>query len=548
MAEQQVRLLDSQFAKFLANRSQLSGEDREHFRDLVCRLSMTLAAGDSCLPVSKDETDLIQRSGLNGVGEMPLQVWQGRLYLQRFAEYEQSLALNVARLAVQSTQLARDDSFLASLFGEKDEQETDWQRLSAERALEQNFLIISGGPGTGKTTTVVKILALLLSASRQKLRIGLAAPTGKAAMRLQESIVASARHLSLPASILKNIPEQAATLHRLLGVKHFSPFFRHNKSHPLSFDVVVVDEASMVDLALMAKLVDALRPGSRLILLGDKNQLASVESGTVLADMISALPENTVELQKSYRFDEGIKGFAEAVNRGNARQAWELLESAKPANVALLQEDLAEYGGRIYCRYMKAVYKADTVEEYRELFALLHSFKILCAVRHGSSGVSGVNVLIEQYLTEKGYDCFASDYYSGRPVMITRNDYGLDLYNGDMGICLPDPGNPEVMKVWFERSDGRLQGLLPRRISHCETVYALTIHKSQGTEIGEVLVVLPEQESDLVTRELIYTAVTRARQCVKVKSSRPVFDRAVAGKIERHSGLAQRLVRALPVL
>lgn len=542
MAEQQPRLLDSQFARFLAKRSLLSGKERDAFRDLVCKLSMGLAAGDSCLPVSKGEAELIRCSGLSGGSGNPLQLLGDKLFLQRFSAYEQSLAHSIRHLAAGSKALAQDESLLELLFGKQDDRETDWQRLAAERALQQNLLIISGGPGTGKTTTVVKILALLLSAAGQDLRIALAAPTGKAAMRLQESIAASVDHLFLSSSLKNTIPTQAATLHRLLGVKRFSPFFRHNASNPLSYDVVVVDEASMVDLALMTKLVDALRPGSRLILLGDKNQLASVESGTVLADMVSALPENRVELQKSYRFDEGIKAFAEAVNSGDAKSAWQQMESDTPANVSMLQEDAAAYGGRRYCEYMESVYKATSLEDYKELFPLLHSFKILCAVRKGSSGVAGINRDVETYLTEKGYDCLHSDYYSGRPLMITRNDYALDLYNGDMGVCLPDLENPGVMKIWFERSDGNLQGLSPGRISNCETVYALTIHKSQGTEIGEVLVVLPEQESDLVSRELLYTAVTRAKEAVKVKSSRSAFERAVAGKIERHSGLTERLI------
>jgi len=200
MPEQQPRLLDSQFAMFLAKRSLLSGEERDVFRDLVCKLSMGLAAGDSCLPVSQDEAELIRSSGLSDGKEKPLQLWHGKLYLQRFFAYEHSLARAIGRLAAESKALARDESMLELLFGQKGEKETDGQRLAAERALEQSLLIISGGPGTGKTTTVVKILALLLSASGQNLRIGLAAPTGKAAMRLQESIVASIGRLPLPDS------------------------------------------------------------------------------------------------------------------------------------------------------------------------------------------------------------------------------------------------------------------------------------------------------------------------------------------------------------
>lgn len=545
MQEKTIRLLDSQFAKFLADRSGLSGQEREQFQDLVCRLSMSIGAGDSCLTVTDLEKKLIIKSALAGGGrskeKKPLCLVESRLYLWRFFEYEQCLAEKITVLVSGSAKLTRDDLLLDALFGEQKENETDWQRLAALQALEQNLLIISGGPGTGKTTTVVKILALLQGATGGELRVALAAPTGKAAMRLQESITMSVQSLTLGGSIVKSIPGKASTLHRLLGVKRHSPFFRHNAENPIMYDVVVIDEASMVDLALMSKLVDALRSGSRLILLGDKDQLASVESGTVLADMIAALPINTVELQQSYRFDKGIKQFAGAINRGDSGLAWKLMVSGSPDNVSLLQEDVAEYGGEMYCRYMEVVRQAATLDAYEELFQVFHSFKILCALRHGPAGVQGVSERVEHYLTGKGYDCLAGEWYPGRPVMVTRNEYSLDLYNGDMGLCLPDPENPEVLKVWFQRADGTLQGLLPGRLSSCETVYALTIHKSQGAEFGEVLVVLPEQESAVVTRELLYTAVTRARNCVKVKSVRSVFDLAVTGRILRNSGLAERL-------
>jgi len=541
MEGKKIRLLDSQFAKFLAGRSALSGKDRALLEDLLCRLSMGLAAGNSCLPVSTREEDLLQRSALVGAAADPLQIFRKHVYLQRFFQYERSLAEKITNLAAAATRLVRDEPLLDILFGERLEGETNWQRLAAERALEQNFLIISGGPGTGKTTTVVKILALLQNASAGKLRIALTAPTGKAAMRLQESIGSSIRYLSVSASLACSIPTRAVTLHRLLGVQRFSPFFRHNAENPLSYDVVVVDEASMVDLALMSKLLEALRPGSRLLLLGDENQLASVESGTVFGDLSSVLVNNRVALQKSYRFDAGIGAFAEAITGGDGSSAWELLIRDRPVNVSLLEEGVAEYGGEQYARYMTAVSHAETLEDYRELFLLFHSFAILCALRNGPAGVSGINADVEKYLTARGWNCFAATWYPGRPVMVTQNDYGLDLYNGDMGLCLPDPDNPDRLKVWFERTDGTLQGLLPGRISSCETVYALTIHKSQGSEVGEVLVVLPDKESVLVTRELLYTAVTRATKRVKVKSSRAVFVSAVVGEIKRSSGLVEML-------
>lgn len=343
MEEKKIRLLDSQFAKFLAAGSALAGAENRAFQDLVCKLSVGLAAGDSCYPLSPAEEDLVLRSGLCAEGVQPLCLFRGHLYLQRLFQYEKQLAAKIARMSIESVELVAQESFLESLFAGQDRK--DLQRIAAEKALQENFLIISGGPGTGKTTTVVKILALLKNASGKDLRIAMAAPTGKAAMRLQEAVTGSVQSLALGDKEKEDFPVHASTLHRLLGVKRHSPFFRHNAKAPLPFDVLVVDEASMVDLALMSKLVDALAPGSRLILLGDKNQLASVESGTVLADMMDALPDSTIELQKSYRFDQNIKRFAEAINTGNAKAAWKMLQDESPEHISLLSEDVAIYGG-----------------------------------------------------------------------------------------------------------------------------------------------------------------------------------------------------------
>ncbi len=537
MEDEKVRLLDRQFSRFLAKYSLLSGAENRNFEELVCRLSATLATGDSCLPISAREVNLVQRSGLSGDGQLPLYIFDDLLYLQRFFQYEKQLATRVCEMVVESAVLSADDSFIDSLFAGQEEE--DLQRVAAEQALQENFLIISGGPGTGKTTTVVKILALLQNASSENIRISLAAPTGKAAKRLQESIVNSIKYLPVSEIEKAELPVKASTLHRLLGVKRHSPSFRHNSNNPLPCDVLVVDEASMVDLSLMSKLVDALRSGCRLILLGDKNQLASVESGTVLADMMTALPSNTVELQESYRFDQDIKQFAEAINQGDKEKAWEIVYDSKPEHISLLSEEISVYGGIKYLPYMQAVSRANSKDAYKELFSLLHSFKILCAVRQGESGVAGINKVIEQYLTENGYDCLAAEWYPGRPVMISRNEYSLELYNGDIGICLPDPAQSEKLKVWFEKSDGELIGILPGRLSSCETVFALTIHKSQGTEVADVLVVLPEKETALVTRELLYTAVTRASKSVTVAAGKAVFQAAVGARIKRSSGLAK---------
>ncbi len=538
MEEGKYRLFDRQFAGFLVKHSSLSAVENKILQELICKLSANLASGDSCLLLSPEELDLVRRSGISGE-QLPLCIFNGHLYLQRIYQYEKQLAVRILQMAADSTVLNAEYSFIEKLFAGQGKD--DLQRVAAEQALQKNFLIISGGPGTGKTTTVVKILALLQHASSGKFRISLAAPTGKAAMRLRESIQGSISSLPITDEEKARLPVTASTLHRLLGVKRYTPIFRHTKENPLPCNVLVVDEASMVDISLMGKLVDALRPGCRLILLGDKNQLVSVESGTVLADIMAALPANTVELSKSYRFDRGIKQFAEAINDGNGEEAWRIISGPEPEHIALLTGDTAAYGGMRYLLYMRAVSKAHDKAAYKRLFSLLQSFKILCAVRQGERGVVGINNKVEQYLTANGYDCLTDEWYSGRPVILGKNEYGFDLYNGDIGICLPDPARPGTLKIWFEKGDGELRGILPGRLSNCETVYALTIHKSQGTEVDDVLVVLPEKETALVTRELLYTAVTRASRTVVVAAGKAVFQTAVVARTKRAGGLAELL-------
>ena len=534
-----VRLLDTEFARFLAQRSSLSGEARDAFRQLVCRLSASHASGSSCLPITESEEELVIRSGLSGEKTSPLTIFSGNLYLQRLFQYERSLAAVVLPMASEPRAAVDVHHYSERLFPKQGSM--DMQRQAAEQALCKSLLIISGGPGTGKTTTVVKILALLQCASDKKLQISLAAPTGKAAMRLQGSIVQVAATLNISEEDKSALPCEVSTLHRLLGVKRYSPYFYHNRKNPLPCDVLVVDEASMVDLPLMAKVVTALRPGSRLILLGDRYQLASVESGTVLGDMMTALPGNSVELTRSYRFDAGIKRFAETINGGEYAAAWNMVVEDEQPHILLLQEEVAAYGGRKFVPYIDAASRALTEEEYVNLFPLLHSFMILCAVRHGAKGVRTINRQIEQYLTEQGYDCVSKAWYPGRPVLLTKNEYELDLYNGDVGICLPDLLQPNQLKVWFENGNGGVKGILPGRLENCETVFALTIHKSQGSEADDVLVVLPDKEGGLVSRELLYTAVTRARKSVTVAAEKRVFEQAVANRTRRASGLVSLL-------
>ncbi len=535
-----IRLLDAHFSKFMAERCGLEPESRARFQELVQNLSLAMDSGHSCLQVKQEDAVLLLQSSLvSEAGTTPLVLFHERLYLHRYYKYESRLAVQLKCLAGKEhtypdVQLMLDDAFGA------DTAEINWQKKAAETALKKSLAIISGGPGTGKTTTVVKILGLLLQAEGNDLQIALAAPTGKAAMRLQESIGNSVKGLSFAEDILEKIPLEASTLHRLLGVRRGSPQFSHNSANPLPWDVVVVDEASMVDLAMMSKVVDSLRPETRLILLGDKDQLASVESGAVLFDCIRSLPQNTVELKKSYRFDTGIKTLATAINTGAGTEAWDVLNGEEFDNVSVLRNSYFDYIGEMYSAYMDVVYSAGQ-PDMQEVFDAFGKFQVLCATRHGSRGVQRLNAVVESYLKRKGYSAVSDLWYAGRPVLITANDYSLDLFNGDIGICLPDPSDGRV-KVWFERGDGSFKSCLPYRIPRCETVYAMTIHKSQGSEFSEVVVILPEDESRLLNRQLVYTAVTRAKEFVHVVASKKILVYALQSDYPRYSGLSQMLL------
>ncbi len=551
MDEQIFSPLDHQFARFMVRQSGLSGVPAESFALLIKRLSASLAAGHSCLELTSAEEQSLDEIGNNLISPgltTPLVLWHGRLYLQRYYQYELRLAGQIKGMTQLQDPGPECQTALDGCFGR--EEEADWQRQAAEVALTRPLALISGGPGTGKTSTVARILGLLLLTLGTDLQIALAAPTGKAAMRLRESIARNREGLPFSALIKEKMPTSASTLHRLLGVRRHSPHFRHNHANPLPWDVVVVDEASMVDLAMMSKLVDALKPTARLILLGDKDQLASVESGAILADCIQALPENTVMLQKSYRFNQEISAFAQAVNSNDSSTAWAMLNRESQGAVSLLHEPLADFIGGRYARYMQEVAMLQGSDDIHQLFQCLNRFRVLCATRRGPSGVELINQQVEQSLAAAGYPCQPGGWYPGRPVMILHNDYGLNLFNGDIGICLPDrndalsAGDPRHgFKVWFEDEDGSLRGYQPYRLPPCETVFAMTIHKSQGSEFAEVLVVLPQADSPLLTRELIYTAVTRAQTRVLIASDQAVFNAAINRTISRSSGLHEMLTR-----
>lgn len=510
----------------------------------------------------------------------------GRLYLRRYWEHEANLAdaLRARATHVHTTvngswvRATLDRLFPRALPAG----EPDWQRLAALVALLRRFSVISGGPGTGKTFTVVKILALLLEAAqrtdRGRLRITLVAPTGKAAARLAESIRTAKGSLPCGEAIRTAIPDEAATIHRVLGsINGSSTNFRHHAENPLATDVVLVDEASMVDLGLMRRLVAAVPARARLILLGDQDQLASVEAGAVLGDICNTgaarsysrelveqvaqlsgdhLPPSPqaplqtgiwdciVQLTRSYRYgpESGIGTLARAINAGDVDTALAILESPDYREVTRVEpvpsDDLGEPLRSAVIRGFGAYLTAGTpLAQLREL----ERFRVLCAHRRGPSGVDQVNRQIEAALADAELIRPQRSTYVGRPVMVTRNDYQLGLFNGDVGILGDDPARPGGSFALFAGSEDSVRRFSPSRLPPHETVFAMSIHKSQGSEFDAVAVLLPETVSPVVSRELLYTAVTRARRAVTIHASREVVAHAIERRIERASGLRDAL-------
>lgn len=537
--------LDRQFGDFL---QRLEGSDAAEVRLAAMCASRARGDGHICVTVAEiaaredAPTEATLRKKLRAskvVGApgdfTPLVLdAHDRLYLRRYWEYEQQLAQAILSRAAASSPAARED-------------ETDLQKVAAARAVAQKFTVITGGPGTGKTQTVTTILRLLLAQpDGEKLRIALAAPTGKAAARLTESVRAVQQTF------------EATTIHRLLGYLPGSASFRHDADHPLNADVVIVDEASMVDLALMAKLVAAVPPAARLILLGDRDQLASVEAGSVLADICAAAAEASpneplgravVALQHSFRFAKsgGIYRVSSAVNAGDAEAAigalqqtvdeearWEPLPSSARLPAALRE------------RVLGAFRPCLEANDPLQALARLKEFRILCAVRHGPFGVEHLNAIAEELLAQAGLIAPKRGWYGGQPLTITANDYNLGLFNGDSGIILPDPESDEELRAFFLSAEGKLRRYLPSRLPQHETAFAMTVHKSQGSELDRLLLILPEKESPLLTRELLYTAITRARQQVEIWASEEVLRSAIGRQVSRNSGLRDALLTSAP--
>jgi len=500
---------------------------------------------------------------------------RGRLYLYRYWDYEQRLARALLARAgpIPSTfDMTDARDLIQRLFGPVGPGHPDLQRRAAGVALLRRLCVVSGGPGTGKTTTVLRVLALLQGLEGGALRVGLAAPTGKAAARLEASVETGWG--GLPASVRETFssPGEAVTLHRLLGIRPDGGA-RYGPARALPLDLLIVDEASMVDLGLMVRVVEALAPDARLILLGDKDQLASVEAGAVLGDICSGndgfsaamarelssligepvetdtktrgIADSVTFLARSHRFGStsGIGRLAAAVNRGDlsATQValteypdvhW--LRSDALSGAKVLEQLVAEARAG-YASYTRAVTQDAPPATVLEAF---EGYRILCPHRVGRTGAERVNHAVEQALglgTRSG-----GTWYPGRPVLISRNDHGMGLFNGDLGIALvaPDTG---LLRVYFRTGADETRSVAPGRLPEHETAFAMTIHKSQGSEFDRVLVVLPDSHGTLLGRELLYTALTRARGQVTLSASIMALQQAVGHSVSRVSGLMDAL-------
>ena len=545
------------------------------------------------------EGDAVQRPW----GPSPLVLADSKLYLRRYWGYERRVACQVlARSqAAGAVDLLAARQWLDLLFPAPTEvtTEVDWQKVACGVALGARLAVITGGPGTGKTYTAARLLALLFAVdpAPQLLRVALAAPTGKAAARLKQSIEAALTELQELLGdrlLLRELASHigpARTLHSLLGASPDSRRFRADAEHPLALDLLIVDEASMVHLEMMASLLEALPSHARIILLGDKDQLASVEAGAVLGDLCRdaeqgryrqataqfiesvtgqrlpaeqvqggpALAQRTVMLRRSRRFGGPIGALAEAVNAGNAQAASALLQAGAglpllgltaPTPHVLLRLALqgrpgADGGYGHYLSMLRQRPGFDRSEQHAAwVLALLRAFdrfRLLCALRDGEWGSSGLNAAVERELVAQGLLFKRGDWYEGRPVMVTRNNPGVGVFNGDIGIALK-PFTPDAPLRAYFLDGATVRSVAVSRLAEVETAFAMTVHKSQGSEFEHCVLVLPQAPSRVLTRELVYTGITRAREAFTLVSGRPqAFADALAQRTQRASGLLERL-------
>jgi exodeoxyribonuclease V alpha subunit len=515
-------------------------------------------------------------------GDAPLVLENGLLYLRRYREYERRLAHGLQRIAAHALPGA-DPATLATLFGQLFPQARDGidhQARAAAVALRHPLVLVTGGPGTGKTTTIARLLVLLaaqaVQADQPLPRVALAAPTGRAAERMAESLrlaVQRLRLVGIAPALCDAMPSTGTTLHRLLGVIPDSPRFRHHADNPLPYDVVVVDEASMIDLPLMTKLVEAVADGSRLVLLGDPDQLPSVEAGDVLSAILRASGDGLgtqaddaqalrtllapdalqplapprhfagrrVQLQRGYRQTDALDlaPLAHAVREGNSATALALLRVGTLAGVQFHedQSDPLQHHREQLLGHWRGLGEA---ADPGLALANAGRIRLLTAVREGPQGARGLNARIEALLAGVPRPGMAPGYFHGRLLLITENSYRHRLFNGDIGICLIDRHGS--VTAWFPgETPDQPRGFHPGALPAHESAFAMTVHKAQGSEFDEVWLQLPRRDNRVLSRELIYTGMTRARQALHVLGSAEVLEAALARHASRLSGLAARL-------
>ena len=614
-----LRRLDAAFARFIAKLSPASPPEVLLAAALLTHME---GRGHSCLALDTllnapqevlgwpedaatalaDVLRILPRNWTNAVAassvvghdqHQPLVLDSHRLYLNRYWHYECRVATSIRERSehtdtVDSTRIPEQ---LAQLFPARPTG-LDWQKMACAVALRGRLAIITGGPGTGKTYTVARLLALLFASTPQPetLRVALAAPTGKAAARLKQSIDQAIAGLEIPGLALADLVARtgaARTLHSLLGARPDTRRLRHDAAHPLDVDVLIVDEASMIHLEMMDNLLAALPTQARLILLGDKDQLASVEAGAVLGDLCrdaqaghytaatctylasvagetmpmdyvdplgSPLSQQTVMLRESRRFGGPIGLLAQAVNRGDCLAAHACLHAtgdevrwltqSRPAaliQLALDGREGAPGGYRPYLAEVRGGPQGDHPAWVKRVLLAFERFRILCALREGEWGVSGLNRAIESALQDAKLVSKRGEWYAGRPVMVTRNDYGAGVFNGDIGIALPAEQAGAAMRVFLLDGD-EVRSVLASRLAEVETAYAMTVHKSQGSEFEHTVLVLPPEANQVLTRELIYTGITRARaRFTLISANSAVLNESILRKTQRASGLATKL-------
>ena len=604
MAIHTTQAIDTAFARFIGRQaaSTLTDAERTQLTRLATLVSIRRTEGHSCLALAEVANQaitmdtappwhcpsvdaciaLLQRAGVasfpEGPATTPLVIEGSRVYLRRYHAAERRVAAAIrARTGAHASALSADAlASLAPLFQSlfpSAATRLDWQALAATAALLRPLVVVTGGPGTGKTTVAARLLALLLT-QHPEARVALAAPSGRAAARLAESMGQAVAREALPEVVRRALPTEGRTLHRLLGYVPPTDRFRYTADHPLTENIVLVDEASMLDVLMMDAILSALTPTARLIILGDPDQLASVETGFVLGDLVEAAgarcPEATtrhgallvstyqqlagaegpllgtapvpplrdavVRLHHSWRFGQrpGIGAVAAAASLGDPEGVLAALQRPEWPDAQLLPPTaggdglLAALEGPL-ADFLAAATPAGALDA-------LARFRVLCAVREGPQGVAGITALVERWLARRGHATVG--WYDHRPVLVTANDEVTGLTNGDVGVTLHVDGVPSVV---FADPGGGVRRFAPARLPAVETAWAMTVHKAQGSEFDHVLVVLPAEPVRNLTRELVYTAVTRARESVTILGSRDVLRAAVSRGTTRHSGLAERL-------